>query len=213
MMWSHSFKRKWKIVSDRMMCIVILINYIMKFCLFLSWRVSPAHANNLEFTSVCSHELRCKFASSLHRLTTLKMLNNICEGISLNDTRRNRRGIVLLLVTIFARKKFDCVLKSNYTHSKTHLKSYYIEKCLRLRKFAKDEDFFLGIVYFASLHGEVVDMENFLQILQCTMKILAMPDRLSTILMANYKKFGPIKRQKDKLSEKYGHYIILFNVH
>ena len=99
-------------------------------------------------------------------------------------------------MTIFARKKFDCVLKSNYTHSKTHLKSYYIEKCLRLRKFAKDEDFFLGIVYFASLHGEVVDMENFLQILQCTMKILAMPDRLSTILMAN------IKNLADKASKR-----------
>ena len=34
-------------------------------------------------------------------------------------------------------------------------------------------------------------MENFLKILQqCSMKILAMPGRLSTILMANIKKLG-----------------------
>ena len=52
-------------------------------------------------------------------------------------------------------------------------------------------------------------MENFLQILQHTMKILAMPGRLSTILMANIKKNGPMKRQKDKLSEKYGLYVVI----
>ena len=32
----------------------------------LRWRVSPAHANNLEFSSVRSHELKYKFTSSLH---------------------------------------------------------------------------------------------------------------------------------------------------
>ena len=45
-------------------------------------------------------------------------------------------------------------------------------------------------VYFASLRGKAVDMEDFLQILQRTMKILAMPGRLSTILTANIKKLG-----------------------
>ena len=42
------------------------------------------------------------------------------------------------------------------------------------------------------------------------MKILAMSGRLSTISMANIK-IGPKKHQKDKISERYGHYI--FNVH
>ena len=32
----------------------------------LRWRVSPAHANDLEFSSVRSHELKSKFTSSLH---------------------------------------------------------------------------------------------------------------------------------------------------
>ena len=33
---------------------------------YLRWRVSSAHANNLEFSSVCSHEFKYKFTSSLH---------------------------------------------------------------------------------------------------------------------------------------------------
>ena len=94
-------------------------------------------------------------------------------------------------MTLYARGKLHCLLKSNYIHSKTHLKSYYVEKCLRSRKLAEGEKISSSaIVYFASLHGEAVDMENFLQILQRTMKILAMPGRLSTILMANIKNWA-----------------------
>ena len=52
------------------------------------------------------------------------------------------------------------------------------------------KDFFLGHRYFASLRGKAVDMEDFLQILQRTMKIFAMPGRLSTILMANIKNWA-----------------------
>ena len=88
-------------------------------------------------------------------------------------------------MTLYARGKLHCLLKSNYIHSKTHLKSYYVEKCLRSRKLAEGEK--ISSSPSASLRGEAVDMENFLQILQRTMKILAMPGRLSMILMANIK--------------------------
>ena len=93
-------------------------------------------------------------------------------------------------LTLYARGKLYCLLKSNYIPSKTHLKSYYVEKCLRSIKLTEGEKISSSaIIYFASLRGKAVDMEDFLQILQRTMKILAMPGRLSMIVMA-YKKSG-----------------------
>ena len=101
-------------------------------------------------------------------------------------------------VTLSVRKKLHCVLKPNYTHSKTHLTLYYhVEKCLRSRKLTEDKKISSSaIVYFARLRGEAVDMENFLQISQRTMKILAIPGRLSMILMAN------IKNWTNKITKK-----------
>ena len=51
-------------------------------------------------------------------------------------------------------------------------------------------------------------MEDFLQILQRTMKILAMPGRLSTILMANIKNWAD-ETSKRKLPEKYGLSVVI----
>ena len=91
-------------------------------------------------------------------------------------------------MTLFARGKFHCSLKSNYTLSRTIVESYYVEKCLCSRKSAKGRKLSSSeSSTVASLRGEAVYMESFLPILQCTMKILTMPGRLGTILMADIK--------------------------
>ena len=43
------------------------------------------------------------------------------------------------LCDAFCEGKLHCILKSNYMHSKTHLKSYNIEKCLLSRKSGEED--------------------------------------------------------------------------
>ena len=144
----------------------------------------------IEFSSVHSHEIKYKFASSLHSSIasphykcsitfTKKCLQATPGGIGEESYN---------LFDALCEGKASLHIEIQLIHSKTHLKSYYVEKCLRSRKLAEGKKISSSaIVYFASLHGEAVDMENFLQILQRTMKILGMPGRLSTILMADIK--------------------------
>ena len=70
------------------------------------------------------------------------MFNNVREGISKrNPEKLERDRTTKSFVTLFARRKLHCVLKYNYTHSKTHLKSCYVEKCPCSRNSAEDEKF------------------------------------------------------------------------
>ena len=101
------------------------------------------------------------------------MNDNVREGTSLNETRRNWQRIVL---------HFDafCEGKSNYTYAKTIVNYVAAEGGSFLRRNRLRST-------VTSLRGEAVDIESFLPILQRTMKTLTMPGRLGTILMADRK--------------------------